>query len=251
MMPMATAYERALEAAKISYGPQNHSCDMFSSVNGQKMTPADISPGYFKDNMTSTVQFYQALTECLTHHSGDLVILELGPHPALEGPAKEILRCQKRMPTNYFHSLVRHRHSMEVLLENIGGLIASGVSLEKRNVNGIESINGLQCKHKCAPVLKHLPSYQWDHSTSLWYEARTSRNQRFRRFPCHQVLGSRYLEDSPLNPSWRSLLKLEDVSWLAALKVGRSPLYAVCLTDSAEEQRRNKYPCGSFYIDGC
>ncbi len=118
---------------------------------------------------------------------------------------------------------------MEALLGSIGDMIATGVSVDKPKINAKEIVDGIQCRYECAAVLKDLPSYQWDHSTSLWYEARSSRNQRFRRFPRHAMLGSRYLEDSPLNASWRSLLKLEEVPWLAALKVSRFRPYNVLL----------------------
>ena len=169
--------------------------------------------------MASTVQLDSALTACLKDQPDDFVILEIGPHPALKGPATEISQCRRKTPITYFHSLFRNRNDMEVLLENIGDMTAFGVAIEERKINGREDTQGLHCTYEFPAVLKDLPSYQWDHSTSLWYEARSSRNQRFRRFPRHQSLGSRYLEDSPLNPSWRNLLNLADMPWLAALMV--------------------------------
>jgi acyl transferase domain-containing protein len=197
---------------------------MFSSVTGEKMTHLKNPAGYWKENMTSTVQFCSAFTTCIKEQRNEFLILEVGPHPALKGPAKEILQSEGIMHINYLYSLFRSRNDFEVLLENVGDMIASGVAVVKRNVNAKEVVHGLQCTYEYAPVLQDLPSYQWDHSTPLWYEARTSRNQRFRKFPRHQILGSRYLEDSPLNPSWRSLLRLEEVPWLADLKVGRLAL---------------------------
>lgn len=216
---MASAYERALEAVTMSDNPQDESCIMYSSVTGQKMTHGETSPRYWRENMTSTVQFCSALSTCFEDQPEDVSIFEIGPHPALKGPATDILRCQGKMNSNYFHSSFRNKHDMEVLLENVGEMIASGITINKQNINRKEVPHGLHCTYETAAVLKDLPSYQWDHSTPLWYEARTSRNQRFRSFPRHPILGSRYLEDSPLNTSWRSLLVLDDVPWLADLKV--------------------------------
>lgn len=181
-----------------------------------------MSPSYWKDNMTSTVEFGLALTNFLEEQCEDLEILEIGPHPALKGPIKEILQSEKKTCIKYSHTLFRHKNDMETLLENIGGMIASGASIKKRNINAKELVNGLECTYEYPAILRDLPSYQWDRSMSLWYEARSSRKQRFRQSPPHEILGSRYLEDSTLNPSWRSLLKLEEVPWLADLKVNRS-----------------------------
>jgi acyl transferase domain-containing protein len=192
---------------------------MFSSVTGRKLMAKEVGPSYWKNNMTSTVQFDAALTACVQDQLEDFVVLEIGPHPALKGPAVETLQCQQSKPVNYFNSLFRNRNDLEALLENVGDMIASGIGIEERNINGKENAQGIHCTYEFPAVLKDLPPYQWDHSTPLWYEARSSRNQRFRRLPRHQFLGSRYLEDSPSNPSWRSLLNLDDVPWLAALKV--------------------------------
>jgi acyl transferase domain-containing protein len=215
----------------MSSGARTLQCNMYSSVTGQRMRPGQVTPCYWKDNMTSTVQFEAALTECLKNHTGDCLLLEIGPHPALKGPTKEILQFEKNAPAEYFHTLFRQRNDMEALLENVGGMIAAGVPVRRRNVNGKEIVDGLNCTYEYGPVLKNLPTYQWDHSTSIWYEARTSRNQRFRRFPRHELLGSRYLEDSPLNPTWRSLPVLDQIPWLATLKVKQ-----VFTSDSATDR---------------
>lgn len=225
-MPEARFYERALKAAGISHKARDRSCKMFSSVTGKELEYIENSPRYWKDNMISTVQFDSALTECLRHQSDDFVIFEAGPHPALRAPAETIMRAQGRKSLRYLYSLSRQKNDMEVLLENVGEMIACGISLERRNINGIEIVNGLQRTYEFAAVLKDLPSYQWNHS-AIWYEARSSRKQRFRQFPRHEILGSRYLEDTALNPSWRSLLVLDDVPWLAALKVSQLALHGM------------------------
>lgn len=76
-------------------------------------------------------------------------------------------------------------------------------------------MNGSTCTSERGNVLVGLPSYAFDHSEPLWAESRMSRNLRFREFPHHELLGSRYLEDTPANPSWRNLLILDEIPWLA------------------------------------
>jgi acyl transferase domain-containing protein len=39
-------------------------------------------------------------------------------------------------------------------------------------------------------------------------------SRRLRKFPCHELLGSRILEGNDLEPTWRNLLNLEAVPWI-------------------------------------
>lgn len=129
----------------MSHEAQNHSCDMFSSVARQKMTSKDITPCNWKDNMISTMQFCSALTHYLGNQADDPAILEVGPHPALKGPAKEILQCQGRLHISYFHTLFRHRNDMETLLENVGDIIAAGINAKEPSTICSAHTNVLRC----------------------------------------------------------------------------------------------------------
>lgn len=219
MLPLAPQYEEALVAAKISPLTSAGKCDIFSSVTGQILKFEDCSPIYWKQNMVSTVLFAAALTECLKSHPQTSTILEVGPHAALKGPSQETLQALDNDSVVYHHSLIREKHDLDVLLGSAGLMIVRGIPLQAANINAQEIVNGLQCTYKQGNVLKHLPSYQWDRSTSFWSESRVSHNVRHRRFPRHQLLGSRYLEDIPSCPSWRNHLMLKEVPWLMKLKV--------------------------------
>lgn len=232
MLPIAPRYEKALVDAKVSPFTSAGKCTMFSSVTGQKLDPADCSPSYWKQNMVSTVLFAPALTECLKVHPQTSTILEVGPHAALKGPALETLRTLDNNSIEYHHSLIREKRDLDALLGSAGAMIVRGIPLETANINGQEIVNGLQCTYKHGSVLRDLPSYQWDHSTSFWSESRVSRNVRHRKFPRHQLLGSRYVEDIPSHPSWRNHLMLKEVPWLMELKVYR---FSRCLVSNTEQ----------------
>ena len=220
MLPVASSYEEALTNAKVLPFETAATCDMFSSVSGQRIGQQECIPFYWKQNMVSTVQFSSALTECMYHHPEISVILEIGPHPALKGPAQETLRSLGRNSVDYFHSCLRGKNDMETLLASAGAMIARGVPLKTPNINAREVVvTGLRFAHELGNTLTNVPGYQWDHSTSFWTESRISSNLRQRRFPRHQLLGSRYVEDLPLCPSWRSLIMLKEVPWLMELKV--------------------------------
>lgn len=219
MLAVAPMYQKALvDAGILPLETQAH-CKMFSSVAGQSVTSADLSPVYWKQNMVSTVQFSATFTECLHHHSENMVVLEIGPHPALKGPAQEILRSLNMNAIGYFDSCVRGKDDVESLLHSAGAMIAQGMPLNTSNINACQIRNASGYTSAIGKVLTDIPSYSWDHSTPFWYESRVSRNVRFRKFVRHQLLGSRYLDDVPSRPCWRALWMLGEIPWLSSIIV--------------------------------
>ena len=219
MLPLASEYEKALKNQKVSAPMNVPSCDMFSSVTCQRLMPEECSPSYWRQNMVSTVNFASAVTKCLICHSDTSVILEVGPHPTLQSPSKELLRGLGKDTVEYYHSLYRGKNDFETLLETAGVMLTHGVPLQTSIINARDVTRDLQNTYGLGNVLTDIPSYRWDHSTPFWYESRMSRNIRYRQFPRHQLLGSRYVEDLPSSPCWRSLVMLKEIPWLLELKV--------------------------------
>ncbi|KPI35158.1 Lovastatin diketide synthase LovF [Cyphellophora attinorum] len=62
--------------------------------------------------------------------------------------------------------------------------------------------------------LHDLPSYPW-HRERLWNESRISRQWRMRPFPRHELLGVPILENNELEPTWRNVLRVNEVPWIA------------------------------------
>lgn len=220
MLPLAPGYEKSLHEAGIfpAAFPVESGCQMFSSVTGQKLSPKDCTPDYWVKNMVSPVQFSAALIETMRSHDLD-VFVEVGPHPALKGPAMDTLAVLGKNDIVYFGTLFRNKPTFDSLLNTVGGMISAGLQVLTDAVNSMECMNGRKATGK---VLTDLPKYQWDHSVSYWGETRVSKNQRFRRFPRHQLLGARVNSDTPLSPRWRNLLRLEEVDWLEEMVVSRS-----------------------------
>jgi acyl transferase domain-containing protein len=63
-------------------------------------------------------------------------------------------------------------------------------------------------------VVIDLPSYPWNHKTRHWHQSRVVEQTRCADHAHREILGSRTAESSGLEPSWRNLLRLEDVPWL-------------------------------------
>ena len=219
MQPLAPQYQKALSTAGVGHHSRPAQCRMFSSVTGLSIEPSELTCSYWVTNMTSTVKFSAALEKSLNEYPLDTAFVELGPHPALKGPALEVLRNLGRDNIDYFQTCTRGEDDFESLLRNAGSMIAARVPLDTPKINAQEVVNGLECHHELGSVLTDIPSYQWNHSNAFWSESRVSRNVRFRKFPRHELLGSRYLDDIPAHPCWRNQLMLREVPWLEKLQV--------------------------------
>ena len=219
MLPLAVGYEDKLAQATVTPLNQAAKCDMYSSVHGRRIDTSECTSSYWKQNMTSTVNFHAAFTECINARPKVAVIVEIGPHPALKGPVQESLRALSKSNIVYLPTCIRSQQDYENLLSSAGAIIGNGLPIHISNINAHTTVTGLQCRYRFGNFLTDAPSYQWNHSQRFWAESRVSRNVRFRKFPRHQLLGSRYVDDIPSRPCWRNRLMLKEIPWLQELKV--------------------------------
>lgn len=177
---------------------------LISSVTGETITdPRELDAAYWRRNLQCPVLFCDAIKTVLekgTRHA----FLEVGPHSTLAGPLRQIFQTTKiRPPPPYIPTLLRHdEDSRSALLTTAGRAYASGISLDLASI--IEERN----------TLTDLPLYPWQHTQSYWAESRLSRDWRLRSVPHHELLGSQVVESTDYEPSWRNVLRLDDVPWL-------------------------------------
>lgn len=169
--------------------------------------------------MTSTVKFCPAIESCSAEFPEIAATIEIGPHPALKGPVTETFRALGIKDFTYLHTCSRGNDDFEAILNSAGSMIVQGIPLKLQNINARIVANESGCTFEYGKVLTDLPSYQWNHTASFWSESRVSRNVRFRQYPRHQLLGSRYVDDIPQRPCWRNHLILKEIPWLAQMKV--------------------------------
>lgn len=219
MFPFAAQYVDKLLQVEVTPLCGNAQCVMYSSVYGRRIEASEATPFYWKQNMTSTVRFLAALEECVNGHPNAATIVEIGPHSALKGPAQEILSTVGKSHVGYLPTCLRERNDFESLLSSAAVMIGIGLPLQISNINAREIVDGLHCTYEPGSILTDVPSYQWNHSQGFWAESRVSHNVRFRKFPRHQLLGSRYVDDIPNRPSWRNRFMLKEIPWLQELKV--------------------------------
>ena len=192
MLPLAANYVEKLAQAMVMPPHQAAKCDMYSSVYGRRIDALECTPNYWKQNMISTVNFRVAFEACINRHPNATAIVEIGPHSALKGPVQETLHALGKFNTVYLPACIRGQQDFETLLSSAGALIGMGLLLHVSNVNAHAIVNDLRCSYETGRFLTDAPSYQWNHSRGFWAESRVSRILRFRKFPRHGLLGSRY-----------------------------------------------------------
>ena len=222
MLPHAALYKQALIRAKLLSSHRDaieSPCTMYSSLLARKISSQDIDADYWVKNMTSTVRWSAAISQALSNHKPDAVV-EIGPHPALKGPTREVIPSDRAQDTQYFGTSMRGKADFETALEVVGELIILGIRLKDDLINADENLyDGLVCPGRDT-ILTDLPPYPWDHRSSFWAETRVSRNQRRRQHARHELLGARVPYDNELDLLWRNMLSFREVSWLASLYVG-------------------------------
>jgi SAM-dependent methyltransferase len=182
----------------------------FSSVYGKAISDAGkLDATYWKANMENPVLFFTAVSSIISATEGEPdIFLEVGPHSALAGPLRQIFQEKQTTPApTYVSTLARNENQVNSILSTVGQLFQQGIPIDFAAINGP------------GEVLTNLPPYPWQHDTSYWKESRVTRNWRLRAFPHHELLGSRILESSDIEPSWRNVLQLENVPWLRDHKI--------------------------------
>ncbi|KAL8678456.1 MAG: hypothetical protein Q9186_005194 [Xanthomendoza sp. 1 TL-2023] len=191
---------------------EDSTCIWYSSVSGEAFYKpfAGLAGLYWNDNLVRPVQFMRALTKALEQNPFIETVIEVGPHPALKGPAIQTIQdvLQKNLP--YTGLLRRGINSIDAMAEGAGFL---WTHLGERSLN-LVAFNEYLVGDQHGKLLKGLPTYQWDHDREYWQESRVSRVLRTRKDPVHDLLGSRCPDGSAVQMSWRNLLRMAEIPWL-------------------------------------
>ncbi|KAI0889613.1 polyketide synthase [Annulohypoxylon maeteangense] len=221
MLPCAPPYIESLLRAgvKSQIPPESNKCLWYSSVyNGNLMKP-DVGPGleYWAENMIKPVLFNQALTAALTDHVDIDAVLEVGPHPALKGPASQSISELLKHDVPYHGCLDRNMDSIQAMSKCLG-FLWSNLGNSSLDLLAYETaVSGTGEVRRT--LVKGLPSYQWDHGTIHWQESRKSRKMRLSKQTFHQLLGDESPDSSPHHFIWKNVLKPSEIPWLEGHQV--------------------------------
>ncbi|KAL7619777.1 hypothetical protein AAE478_010319 [Parahypoxylon ruwenzoriense] len=220
MEPVREPYLASLREASIK--PERNcfggACNWYSSVygpgDGRSMTtPIPFEHTYWADNMTNPVLFSYAISSAIQNEHFDLA-LEIGPHPALRGPATESIKDVLGRSLLYHGVLERNKDAVDTF--------SSALGFVWRNIDSpIQPVDFAGFRRACdgpdcamPRVHKDLPPYPWDHDKPMLKESRKSKAWRTRNTPVHELLGYPTSSGKNREVRWRNILRLSDVEWL-------------------------------------
>lgn len=211
--------------------------EFYSSLFGKKIdSTSALNPSYWVENLTKPVLFSSAFKELCLGTEPDIII-EVGPHSALEGPIKQILKTissQVALGVKYVPSLVRKQHATSTMLNCAGSLFVKGYPINLREIN--RPNKGVRAP---ALVTDFYP-YDWSEH-KYWFEPRSAKQMRQKPFGRHDLLG--LLEDSysDVEPKWKNVISTDDVPWLKDHRMqslATFPLAGyICMAVEAASQR--------------
>ncbi|RYO86086.1 hypothetical protein DL764_009059 [Monosporascus ibericus] len=195
--------------------PSEDACAWYTSViaTNERVTmnmSSALMGQYWCDNMLEPVLFSQALKAAVSAQGPPGVVLEVGPHPALKGPASlTIEEAVGAVP--YFGTLSRGHDDALALVSTLGSIwsvLGASAIPKMRNFQVTFS------EHANFFVSKQLPSYDWDHDRVIWNETRVSKAHRLRSSAKHKLLGVREVDEGESERRWRNYLSPKEMPWL-------------------------------------
>lgn len=190
----------------------NLSGQFFSSVHGHQLHDAAmLGPSYWVKNLVSPVQFTDALhVMCADAERPDMLV-EIGPHCALKGPIRDIMKAHgiPAEKITYTASLLRNEDAVDCALSVAGAAFCRGAFVDMKNVN-FPRTQAVSCT-----LLTDLPRYPWQHTKSYWHTLRMPQQYKSQLGQQrNDVLGLIADYSNDLEPTWRNVVRLDDIPWL-------------------------------------
>lgn len=214
MLSCSTAYVECLQACGVRVNRDRvTSCAWFSSVypTGAGMSPVDeLQDIYWRDNLTNTVMFADAIKNAIA--GGDISLaLEVGPHPALKGPATQNISDVLSAGLPYSGVLSRGMDDVEAFSDALG-FVWTHLDADYVDFQSYEKTMAGDTRRP--KLVVGLPSYQWDHPRPHWNESRISRKKRQPNQRPHEILGFLCPDSNAHDMRWLNVLKISEIPWL-------------------------------------
>ncbi|KAI1070292.1 hypothetical protein LB507_010325 [Fusarium sp. FIESC RH6] len=218
MQSCAESYLKSLQNCNMkTLEPTGHRPQWFSSVSEDvTMTSTLCGTEYWVRNMTQPVLFSDAITSAVDNIGSFNLAIEVGPHPALKGPAVDNL-TENGVVLPYTGLLARGKDDIEQLSSALGfiwtNLSAGSVDFGTfdRTINGDDA---------AMTVIKNLPSYPFNHQYSYWAEPRSSRTYKQLKTRPNPVLGMPSVTTTTSSEAqWRNMLSPKEVPWMQGHKL--------------------------------
>ncbi|KAJ9248853.1 hypothetical protein DTO195F2_8710 [Paecilomyces variotii] len=218
MKNVSTEYLAAIASIEPSISSK---ATFYSSVLARVAEPSELDASYWVQNLTSPVLFPDALSALVADDAKPNLLIEIGPHSALKGPILETLKSlgSSASKISYSPTIVRNADAAESILNTAAAAYVRGATLNMTEIN-------FPCSGaKDCSFLTDLPRYPWQHSNRYWHEPRIARKHKTRDVPRNDVLGVVANYSNDLEPTWRNIVRLDDIPWLREHKMQGVPVY--------------------------
>ncbi|CAG7924264.1 unnamed protein product [Penicillium olsonii] len=234
---MKNVAEAYLEAIQSILPSSTGTSAFYSSVFGRLAEPAELGPAYWVANLTSPVLFPDALSKIVSDdETRPNLFVELGPHSAMKGPILDTLKSLG--PTvskiGYTPTILRNVEAAEAILSTAAAAYTRGASLNMTEINFPKT--GAVNRY----FLSNLPRYPWQHGTRYWHDGRMARKHLFRDCARNDVLGVLANYSNDLEPTWRNIVRLDEIPYLRDHKMQGMAVYPLAgyLVMAIEAARR-------------
>jgi acyl transferase domain-containing protein/NADPH:quinone reductase-like Zn-dependent oxidoreductase len=205
----------------------------YSSVTGERLTTTELHADYWVANMVGQVKFANSIKALYldkkalrerrrrTAPTAVDITVEIGPHSALAGPIKQIVKANPVMDKAkppYFSALLRDIDAEDSVFSLVCQLFEHGYNIDFSAIRG-------SVGRKASKVLVDLPPYAWNHANLLWTESRISNSYKNRKHPRTDLLGVRDINSNSVEPRWRNVLRASENPWIRDHKVQGNMVY--------------------------
>lgn len=219
MKNVAGAYLAAIEAIQPS---SSGTSAFYSSVLGRLAEPVELGPTYWVANLTSPVLFHDALSKIVADdETRPNLFVEIGPHSAMKGPIMDTLKSLG--PTvskiGYTPTILRNVEAAQSVLDTAAAAYVRGATLNMIEVNFPKT--GASNRW----FLSNLPRYPWQHGARYWHDGRIAQRHMIRDRARDDVLGVLANYSNDLEPTWRNIIRLDEVPYLRDHKMQGMAVY--------------------------
>ena len=231
MDPLAPGYQNALKyCASFDASETTPTARFFSTVTGAEISESrTLGASYWSQNMVKPVRFADAMSALLQSKTDGTqdeydILLEIGPHPALRGPARQILAAQGKTVA-YVATLYRNIPAFESILDCMGQLHSRGYPIDLQAVNrDYELVDAELVPRRALPNrLYDLPPYSWNRTHRSWSSRLVK--EHLHNPARHTVLGRQVPGSVSSSPRWRNFLRLSELPWLREHVFDGKPLF--------------------------
>jgi NADPH:quinone reductase-like Zn-dependent oxidoreductase/malonyl CoA-acyl carrier protein transacylase len=208
---VAKEYTESLSSLKV---PKLSDVRFFSSLLGRLADSSEIEASYWVQNLTCAVRFDEAVQSMCQpvdgFKTGVNFLLELGPHAALQGPIKQILKAlgNSAVKIAYASALSRKRDAVQTVLALAGTLFVKGVLLNMGAINFPKPLA------KAPAVLTDMPRYPWNHQSKYVHQSRITQIHKFQKDRRSDIIGVLASYSNDIEPTWRNIIRLDEIPWL-------------------------------------